>query len=886
MKKEKKMPTRRGRRRLSADERRQVLFRGRRHLERFYEQESEDAFYEDPDDLYDESQEEPADEPSVDEDYYDESREEPVDESYADETAADEDYADDIREEPSDGAYDETLTEYQEEICSEDYYEEDNDGYYGEDDYEDSPDVYIYHVDNEEEWDDELEIEDIYEEDRKKAPSVMELLAMITTAAIIILAIVVVVMYRKANSIVGEVYDQTVAEAEEALSEAEERALERELAEAEAAAEAARIEAEELERKQKEEEERQRQLEEQINKDTEFTVEEEPVIVKPEIRSVQKDIKVKLTNKDTGKLIASVPFILVLTGGDGSKMTFTDDDMDGIISKNGIAGGSYSYRIEFPEGERYAKYSISRTEGSIEIKDKIEYKKVDVANEVKTEKEVNVAKEDTQVKPAVESEVKDTVEWVEPTQTQSGEEDTEYIVIDRSMIVNPEESAAVRLVSGVRLLTEIDEQMFIIDENGKLVPYNGDQGGTGSDGSTDDDSNRDEPGETIKDSGPTGELQDTPVDTEKDREEDKTEKDSEDDGTDRSNEGDTDRDIIVDDSEEKEKRADEDELADEELTDDEDEEEDRKGKKKREEDEEIDEKEEKEKKEIDWGAALKDRDGNRVFISDGQGGYIKAVAADYLEDHVFYIKKTVTEYDYTGWQTLDGKTYYYDKDGNKVTGEQIIRGVKYKFGDDGALIVDRTSLRGVDVSRWNGAVDWTKVKSAGMDFAVIRCGYRGSSEGAMIEDSSFRTNINGAKNAGLRVGVYFFTQAVNEVEAVEEASMVLSLISGYSLDLPVYLDVEPSRGRGDTISVEQRTAVCRAFCSTIQNAGYTAGIYANKTWMEEKISAASLTSYRIWLAQYATAVTYNATGYDMWQYTSKGSVPGINGFADMNILYR
>lgn len=117
---------------------------------------------------------------------------------------------------------------------------------------------------------------------------------------------------------------------------------------------------------------------------------------------------------------------------------------------------------------------------------------------------------------------------------------------------------------------------------------------------------------------------------------------------------------------------------------------------------------------------------------------------------------------------------------------------------------------------------------------IIRCGYRGSTTGALIEDPTFRTNIKGASGAGLKVGIYFFTQAVNEVEAVEEASMVLGLIKGYNISYPVFLDVESSGGRADGIDASTRTAVCRAFCQTIQNSGYKSGIYANKTWLNER----------------------------------------------------
>ena len=115
--------------------------------------------------------------------------------------------------------------------------------------------------------------------------------------------------------------------------------------------------------------------------------------------------------------------------------------------------------------------------------------------------------------------------------------------------------------------------------------------------------------------------------------------------------------------------------------------------------------------------------------------------------------------------------------------------------------------------------------------------------------------------------------------------MVLSLIKGYNISYPVFLDVEASNGRGDRIDAATRTAVCRAFCQTIQNSGYKAGIYANKTWLNSYLDAPGLSSYKIWLAQYAASPSYTRTRYDMWQYSSKGSVAGISGNVDMNISY-
>ena len=115
--------------------------------------------------------------------------------------------------------------------------------------------------------------------------------------------------------------------------------------------------------------------------------------------------------------------------------------------------------------------------------------------------------------------------------------------------------------------------------------------------------------------------------------------------------------------------------------------------------------------------------------------------------------------------------------------------------------------------------------------------------------------------------------------------MAVSLVSGYGLDMPIFLDVESAGGRGDQISRDTRTAVCRAFCQTVQNSGYSAGIYANKTWFNEKINTSSLTSYKIWLAQYAASPTYTTTRYDMWQYSSKGRISGISGDVDLDIRY-
>ena len=279
---------------------------------------------------------------------------------------------------------------------------------------------------------------------------------------------------------------------------------------------------------------------------------------------------------------------------------------------------------------------------------------------------------------------------------------------------------------------------------------------------------------------------------------------------------------------------------------------------------------------------LVDKDNRQLYVaSETQANtYREAVYADYYTNVKFFVQGGVT---YTGWQTIDGKVYYFNAEGRPVTGEQVIQGAKYTFGSDGALITSN-GVMGIDVSKWNGTIDWKAVKSSGVYFVIIRCGYRGSSGGMLVEDKKFTANIRGASEAGLKVGVYFFTQAIDEVEAVYEASYVLEKIKNYKITYPVFLDVEASGGRGDRISKDMRTKVCKAFCQTIQNAGYTAGVYANKTWLNEKINAGELSNYKIWLAQYAAIPTYTGK-YDMWQYKCTGTVSGISGSVDMDLSY-
>lgn len=193
---------------------------------------------------------------------------------------------------------------------------------------------------------------------------------------------------------------------------------------------------------------------------------------------------------------------------------------------------------------------------------------------------------------------------------------------------------------------------------------------------------------------------------------------------------------------------------------------------------------------------------------------------------------------------------------------------------------------GIDVSRWNETIDWEKVKEDGIEFAVIRCGYRGASGGALVLDSMYEKNIRGAIEAGIPVGVYFFTQAISEVEAVEEASMVIRLIEDYDVDYPVFLDSESAggRGRADVLDADERMKYHRAFLETIASAGYETGIYASKNWLNDELDMTQLSQYKTWLAEYADVPSYDEY-FDMWQYTSKGTVDGIGTRVDLDISY-
>ena len=272
---------------------------------------------------------------------------------------------------------------------------------------------------------------------------------------------------------------------------------------------------------------------------------------------------------------------------------------------------------------------------------------------------------------------------------------------------------------------------------------------------------------------------------------------------------------------------------------------------------------------------LKDSKGNQLYL-DSEGKK-EATAADYEKGKTYYYKDAT--YTYYGWQSIDGNTYYYDKNGNKVTGTQTIQGVQYDFGTDGVLVNKGT---GIDVSKYQGKIDWSQAKSS-ISFAIVRCGYRGMYDGQLHEDPYFYKNMSGAKSAGINVGVYIYSTALNEAEAVQEASMAVAMAQkAGGCSYPIYLDMEDTVRGQSRLSVDQRMAIVNAFVSTVQSSGYKAGLYCSKNWMTARMNASAVpSSCSIWIAQYNTSCTYSGRK-NMWQYSSKGSVPGIKGNVDMN----
>lgn len=200
---------------------------------------------------------------------------------------------------------------------------------------------------------------------------------------------------------------------------------------------------------------------------------------------------------------------------------------------------------------------------------------------------------------------------------------------------------------------------------------------------------------------------------------------------------------------------------------------------------------------------------------------------------------------------------------------------------------ERASRKGIDVSRYQDKIDWEKVAADEVDYAFIRLGIRGYTEGEILEDETFQRNISGALKNDIDVGVYFFTQAMSEEEAEEEAEFVIESIAPYKVTYPVVIDVEAvtsTNARGNDLTSEERTKYCIAFCEKIKEAGYTPMIYGNLKTFMLLLNIEELEEYDKWFAYYDD-MYYFPYDFKIWQYTNKGKVAGIKGEVDLNISF-
>ena len=201
-----------------------------------------------------------------------------------------------------------------------------------------------------------------------------------------------------------------------------------------------------------------------------------------------------------------------------------------------------------------------------------------------------------------------------------------------------------------------------------------------------------------------------------------------------------------------------------------------------------------------------------------------------------------------------------------------------------------TSRIGIDVSEFQGEdIDWKQVRESGIEFVIIRLGYRAYGEtGELVLDDMFDRNMQGALDAGLDVGVYFFSQAITPGEAVEEAEFVLEHVRGYEIDGPIVYDTEEIKGdtaRTDNNTRQEFTNYCKVFCDTIEQAGYDPMIYANMKWMAFTLDMEQLADYDFWYADYHD-VPQCPYEYEIWQYSETGAVPGINANVDLNVWFQ
>lgn len=205
--------------------------------------------------------------------------------------------------------------------------------------------------------------------------------------------------------------------------------------------------------------------------------------------------------------------------------------------------------------------------------------------------------------------------------------------------------------------------------------------------------------------------------------------------------------------------------------------------------------------------------------------------------------------------------------------------------EDGYLsCIAAETMLGIDVSHHQQVIDWQQVKAAGIQFVMIRLGYRGIESGLLKTDDYAQQNLSGAREAGLLVGAYFYSQATSAEEAREEAAYALEVLGDFQLDLPLSFDWE-IESRTESVDIRTATDCAIAFCTAVEDAGYDPMIYFNSYQATQRLDLLQLTQYPWWLAMYDTDREFPCR-FDLWQYTCTGSVPGIDGNVDINLLIK
>lgn len=218
--------------------------------------------------------------------------------------------------------------------------------------------------------------------------------------------------------------------------------------------------------------------------------------------------------------------------------------------------------------------------------------------------------------------------------------------------------------------------------------------------------------------------------------------------------------------------------------------------------------------------------------------------------------------------------------------ENVFTPLDFGYEGDYLTCLTAESVLGIDVSRYQGDIDWQQVKDAGVEFVMIRAAFRGYGNGELYEDPKAQANYQGAKEAGLKVGAYIFSQAISVEEAQAEARYVMDITKDWVLDMPLVYDWECLADDYRTVNVDARmlTDYTIAFCETVEAAGHDPMIYFNPNQSRKQMYLEELTEYGFWLAMYTDQMDYPYK-VDMWQYTNEGSVPGISGNVDINLYF-